>query len=727
MVKRDSIWWKLPGLIIWLSAAGIFASGLTSSAGLVAAMTGVASAFAVTELIGARVVRLPRLWLFAAALFGASHFTGSLLLDSGVVSQAFSAGAIYSIAETIRWAVGVICCLTPLLVSARRYPLFLTIEAALLAGIFISVLAAHRDGFVNRPFFITDWLLERNYDPLPFFIGGGILLGILLVIWLFSRGSARRALLDPALIMALIVALFIFLPDARIRQVTALALGAGNSDSDEKEKERGERSGAGNFNDPNPNAESESGFHMPVAVVNLHDDYDPPYGAYYFRQDTQSNYNGIRLVRDVSGSFDTDAGMAFPAEPIDVPLRDRAYSADVEGNLPVKHLRTTVTLMAPHSKPFGLIDVVRLEPAPNPDPRRFERAYTVESMVLARNFSDLLERETGSDAWTPEVWRHYTETSRDPRYREVAEEAVKLLPPHFQGNPVAQALAVKMWLDKNTSYDCDTPADDGDSDPVASFLFGERRGFCVHLAHSAASLFRTLGIPSRVSIGYMVDARQRGTGSSILIRSNNAHAWPEIFVRGVGWLALDISPEQVLCRMNQDLADPDLQRMLGEMARKAPGLSDEDARPVGDGDLRMALRHLMQKTGKLMLPLIALTLVVLYAIKLWRRMEPRFCSRGRLPVAAYRATLDSLADLGFRRDFGVTREQFAQNLSRHAPDLGVITGLHMRHALGPGAPNLPRKYYLEIQNAVSRGAGHCRPVWRRAIGVIDPVSWWGVS
>jgi len=383
--------------------------------------------------------------------------------------------------------------------------------------------------------------------------------------------------------------------------------------------------------------------------------------------------------------------------------------------------------MAPHSKPFGLIDVVRLEPAPNPDPRRFERAYIVESMVLARNFGDLLDRESGSDTWTPEVWRHYTETSQDPRYREIAEEAVKLLPSHFRQNPVAQALAVKMWLDKNTTYDCNAPADDEESDPVASFLFGERRGFCVHLAHSAASLFRTLGIPSRVSVGYMVDARQRGTGSSILIRSNNAHAWPEIYVRGIGWLALDISPEQVLCRMNQDQADPDLQRMLGEMARKTPGLSDEEDRPLGDGDLRMALREVIQKTGKLALPLIALMLAVLYAIKLWRRMEPRFCSHDRLPVAAYRAALDALADLGLRRDFGVTREQFAQNLARQAPDLGVITGLHMRHALGTGAPKLSRKYYLEIQNAVSRSAGRDTPAWRRALGVINPVSWWRVS
>ena len=727
MIKRDSIWWKLPGVIIWLAAAGTLAAGFTSAVGLTAAMAGILSAFMAAEIISSRAVRLPRLWLLAAVLFGISRFAIHILLNSGAVSGLFSGHAVYSITEIIRWGAGFICCLTPLLVSARRYPLFLVIEAALIVGIFSNVLAAHRDGFVNRPFFITDWLLERNYDPLPFFIGGGAFLGILLVIWLFSRSSARRALLDPALIVALIVALFIFLPDAGIRRISDFAWKTGASGSDEKVNSRRERESTGNFNDPNPSTGAGSGFQIPVAVVNLHDDYDPPYGAYYFRQDTQSSYNGRRLTHDASGRFDTDVGMPFSAAPIGVPLLDRAGLADIEGKHAANRLRTTVALMAPHLKPFGLIDAVLIEPASNPDPRRFERAYKVESIVFDRDFSELLDGKPGSDRWTPEVWRHYTQVSKDPRYWDIAEEAVELLPPHFRENAVAQALAVKLWLDQNTSYDCNAPAVGENSDPVADFLFGDRRGHYVHLAHSAVYLFRALGIPSRVSVGYMVDARQRGAGSSILIRGNNAHEWPEIYVRGPGWVVLDIEPEHVICRMDQDKVDPDLQRMLGEMARNTPGLPGKDEHFPGDGDPRKALLSATQKIGKLLLPLIASALVVLYAIKLWRRMEPRFCVLDRLPVAAYRATLDALADLGFHRDFGVTRERFAQNLSHKAPNLVIITGLHMRHTLGSGAPELSRKYYLDIFNTISRSAGQGIPWWRRVLGVINPVSWWKVS
>jgi transglutaminase-like putative cysteine protease len=725
MVKR--ILWKLPGVIIWLSAAGTLAAGYTSAAGMAAAIIGAFSAFAAAEFLSARAVRLPRLWLLAAAMFGVSHFTIHLLLNSGAVSGYLGSGAVYSATEIIRWTAGFICCLTPLLVSARRYPLFLAVEAALLVSIFSSVLAAHRGGFINRPFFVTDWLLERNYDPLPFFMGGGILLGILLVIWLFSRSSARRTLLDPVLIVALIVALFIFLPDALIRQVSIFTGNTGGSDSSEKENPRRDKENAGNFNDPNPDAGTGLEFNFPVAVVNLHDDYDPPYGAYYFRQDSQSSYNGRRLVRDVSGHFDTDTGIPFPAAPIDIPLRGYAGITDNENRHSASLLKTTVALMAPHSRPFSLIDAIRLEPAANPDPRRFERAYIVESLVLNNDFGELTDYKTGSDKWTPQVRDHYIQVSGDPRYRGITEEAMELLPSRLRENPVAQAQAVKTWLDRNTTYDCGTSSAGEDSDPVADFLFGERRGYCTHLAHSAVYLFRTLGIPSRVSIGYMVDARQRGSGSSILIRGSDAHAWPEIYIDGLGWAVFDISPERILCDINQENADPDLQRMLGEMARNTPGSPGEDKPPPGGGDLRKALLEAVQKTGKLILPLIALILAVLYGIKIWRRMEPRFCPPDRLPVAAYRSALDALSDFGFHRGFGVTRERFAQNLSQRTPELGVITGLHMRHALGADAQALSRRHYLDIISAVSRNAGHGIPWWRRALGLINPVSWWRVS
>ena len=119
-------------------------------------------------------------------------------------------------------------------------------------------------------------------------------------------------------------------------------------------------------------------------------------------------------------------------------------SADTErqpnGKRLAHRMRTTVALMTPHSKPFALIDAAKFEPANNPDPKRFERAYKTESIVLDTDFADLLQRPVGSEKWNPEVWQHYTQAPDDPRYRKIAEDARNLLPPHLRGMVLAQAL-----------------------------------------------------------------------------------------------------------------------------------------------------------------------------------------------------------------------------------------------------------------------------------------------
>jgi hypothetical protein len=247
---------------------------------------------------------------------------------------------------------------------------------------------------------------------------------------------------------------------------------------------------------------------------------------------------------------------------------------------------------------------------------------------------------------------------------------------------LAQALAIKFWMDKNTIYDLSVARPSDEQDPVAGFLFGERRGYCVHLAHSAAYLFRSIGVPARVSLGYAVDARQRGSGSAVLIRNGDAHAWPEVYVKGLGWVVLDISPEKVATPPQQEKADPELQRMLGEMARQTPASPKEENPPPGDGDVRKAFLEVLQALGKMLFPVAVLTLLALYMVKLWRRLEPRWCPEPRLPVTAYRSVLDSLADLGIQRSYGASREQFATAVGDRVPEFNELTHLHLRHSLG---------------------------------------------
>ena len=201
-----------------MAAAGLTAVNFTSGAGLAAVLTGVLAAFILSDRLGAMPVRLPRLWLISLSGLGLVTVAGAILRGSEGAARVLSSVGVYGITEAALWLALPLALLTPLLVSATRYSTFQSIEAALLVGIFASVFAAHREGSLHRPYFITDWLLERNYDPLPFFLAAGAALGVMLIVWLLSRRSAKQTLLDPLILMAMIVALFLFLPDGKIRQ-----------------------------------------------------------------------------------------------------------------------------------------------------------------------------------------------------------------------------------------------------------------------------------------------------------------------------------------------------------------------------------------------------------------------------------------------------------------------------------------------------------------------------
>ncbi len=72
------------------------------------------------------------------------------------------------------------------------------------------------------------------------------------------------------------------------------------------------------------------------------------------------------------------------------------------------------------------------------------------------------------------------------------------------------------------------------------FLTTDRRGFCSQFAQAFAILARTLGIPARVAIGYT--GGTRGSGKTWDVTTADAHAWPELYFTGYGWLRFEPTP-----------------------------------------------------------------------------------------------------------------------------------------------------------------------------------------
>jgi hypothetical protein len=75
---------------------------------------------------------------------------------------------------------------------------------------------------------------------------------------------------------------------------------------------------------------------------------------------------------------------------------------------------------------------------------------------------------------------------------------------------------------------------------LLKFLTTDRRGYCQQFAWAFAVLARLVGIPSRIAVGYTGgSAGRHGTWH---VTTADAHAWPELYFPGEGWLRFEPTP-----------------------------------------------------------------------------------------------------------------------------------------------------------------------------------------
>lgn len=71
------------------------------------------------------------------------------------------------------------------------------------------------------------------------------------------------------------------------------------------------------------------------------------------------------------------------------------------------------------------------------------------------------------------------------------------------------------------------------------FLLESKTGYCAYFATAFVLLARLEGIPARYAQGFCVPVE--GSGYTAVL-SNMAHAWPEVYMEGVGWIPFEPTP-----------------------------------------------------------------------------------------------------------------------------------------------------------------------------------------
>lgn len=94
------------------------------------------------------------------------------------------------------------------------------------------------------------------------------------------------------------------------------------------------------------------------------------------------------------------------------------------------------------------------------------------------------------------------------------------------------------WFRANFTYSTDIPRGH-DTSAIVAFL-ENRIGYCEQFAGTFAAMARSLGLPARVSVGFTQGELTADGSYSVLGR--NAHAWPEVWFDGFGWVPFEPTP-----------------------------------------------------------------------------------------------------------------------------------------------------------------------------------------
>jgi transglutaminase-like putative cysteine protease len=160
-------------------------------------------------------------------------------------------------------------------------------------------------------------------------------------------------------------------------------------------------------------------------------------------------------------------------------------------------------------------------------------SYSVKSLDAAPAAKDL------NAAPLPDISGYYTQVpSSYLALRDIAQSVAKAA-----GAKTAfqDAVALQNWLSAGGGfrYTLNAPTVISESG-LASFLEHTKRGYCQQFSFAMAALARLLGIPARVAIGFT--AGTPVAGSEWVVTSHDAHAWPELYFQGYGWLRFEPTP-----------------------------------------------------------------------------------------------------------------------------------------------------------------------------------------
>lgn len=172
-------------------------------------------------------------------------------------------------------------------------------------------------------------------------------------------------------------------------------------------------------------------------------------------------------------------------------------------------------------------------------PLRAGEEYTVRAKVSQPTILALRESGNEYPEWVTERYLQMPENfSPDivALARQIAGE---------EKTDYDKAVAITQYLRRTITYTVSVPEPPRNREPLEWFLFDQRAGFCNYYASAEVMMLRSLGVPTRISVGYAEGTWNPET-EQFEVLGKDSHAWPEVFFPGLGWVAFEPTVSQPL-------------------------------------------------------------------------------------------------------------------------------------------------------------------------------------
>ena len=175
----------------------------------------------------------------------------------------------------------------------------------------------------------------------------------------------------------------------------------------------------------------------------------------------------------------------------------------------------------------------------------YNPAGNVQLETFQQSRFDLLRKVTNWNQQDANFMSYYTFIPRGNVFdsvRLLAEQITKSV-----SSPIDKIIAIRNYfLSKDDNGQplfkyTDNPGIPGlpSASKLNYFLFENRKGYCAYYAGATLFLLRALGIPSRISTGFLTVNRADKNKGWYWFYEDQAHAWVQVFFPGYGWLDFD--------------------------------------------------------------------------------------------------------------------------------------------------------------------------------------------